>query len=663
MAVTTTLTPFNIGPAMVTKKFFLVDNTDDAQALEKKGQGGFIAALSDGKGVHEWTAAKGLGGWEDQQYVISNATVFVTFKPFTMAQKKTKGYLKELVASLGSLNAGMTIIDIPAGSSIEDMMKKQDITFIMDDAKKAAATAVQPGTADADIMFGIAQDNFLFCRTPEGEHFLLPTKQAVYAWMVGSEKFRLFLIREFKKRTGSVPAPTAWAAAIDAVRAECDISDNVKDLAIRSARNGEDYWLDLGTESGQAICYNAAGWATWSAVPFDLPFAFRRTSAVLPLPVPEKIDEKDTKVTLQKLMKTFVNVSDDEWPLLVSYMVTHILPGFKTPIMLLTSEAQSGKSTATMAVRFAVEGNLGRGEKLPSKEDDIAVTMSQENMTMYNNVSNISHDLSDFLCQVVDGARYAKRKLRTDSEVVNLTLDSSLLMNGITTGELRSDFKTRTVRLNLLPLSETGGITDGEIDRMLLDAHPQILGCILTLAVGSLKRIPALGEFPRSFRMLDYTRVASTVDAMWGMEGRSIAKYKASLDEMSAEGLDDPLFETIRRMVVRFENRTDVFNTEFTATIGVKDIIMQYKSNRFTDAMDSMIGEKKRSIATGQKLAAELVRAKTDWKRHGITFEKLGQIRHNGVKDTFYTFSFKVIEGQLTWDNEPSQLQAHMAAV
>lgn len=653
----TTITPFNLAVTTVLKKVFLVDNTEDAESLEAYGMGGFIVGMDDGKSITEWTTAKGFGDWNNDNYAVAlkKAKVVIAFTPYVMAQKKTKTFIKEVQGILVSLGAGMEVLAIENGTTLSEMMEKSDLNHILSANSTAAVAGAGGASWDADRMFSLAEAQFHFCRTPEGEYFLLPKSGPVFAWMVGSEKFRLYLISEFRKVFGSVPPPAVWSATVDAVRAECAISPMVKDLAIRSARDGDNYWLDLGTEDGKAVCYNVAGFQVWHAVPDSLPFAFRRTSAVLPLPTPAKIAEGDTKLTLQKHMKTFVNVSDDEWPLLVSYMVTHILPGFKMPIMLLTSEAQSGKSTATMAVRFAVEGNLGRGEKLPSKEDDIAVTMSQENMTMYNNVSNISHDLSDFLCQVVDGARYAKRKLRTDSEVINLTLDSSLIMNGITTGELRSDFKTRTVRLNLVPMT-VAARSDQEIDALLLDAHPQILGSILTLAVGALKRMPQQGEFSRSFRMLDYVKVATAVDDMWGMEGRSIAKYKASLDEMSAEGLDDPMFECIRRMVVTNENMTvnGDGSTTFYAEIGVKKLLETYKSNRFSDAMDSLLGDKKKPITTGQKLAAELVRAKTDWKRHGIGFEKMGQVSINGVRDTYYSFTFKVEAGtQPAWDTTP----------
>lgn len=654
MASQTTLEPFNIGPATVTKKFWLVDSKDSSEALEAQGAGGFFVSIDKGaQSINRWTAGKKFGDWEEYSYAIKHSTVVVAFSPMVFADKKAKNFIDELKPVLAAAGTGVKVIAVPNGSDLSSLLKKTSVEDLIDGDAHSEEQDTRP--TDADIMFQQAEEDFTFCRTSAGEYFLLPKNNLpVYAWMVNDERLRLRLINVFRKSTGKVPAPSAWVAALDAIKAACAVSETVKELKVRSAKSGEDYWIDLGTDDGRAVAFNASGYQIWSSVPSDLPFAFRRTSAVLPLPVPAPVAEADTKITLQKLLKTFVNVSDDEWPLLVSYMVTHLMDGYKMPIMLLTSEAQSGKSTATMAIRFAVEGNLGRGEKMPSKEDDIAVTMSQESMTLYNNVSHISAELSDFLCQVVDGARYAKRKLRTDNDVVQLTLDSSLLMNGITTGELRSDFKTRTVRLGLVPMTNAA-MRDEQIDEALIQSHPQILGCLLTLAVGALQRMPLQDQFPRGFRMLDYVKVATAVDSMWGMEGRSIAKYKASLDEMSAEGLDDPLFETIRKLVVTHANQVGYDHSHFEATLGVKEILATYKSNAFSDAMDSLLGGKKKSITTGQKLNAELIRAKTDWKRHGITFENLGQKRINGVKDTYITFTFVATEAT-TWDNEPTHL-------
>lgn len=657
MASTTTLQPFNIGAASVLKKFWLVDNKDSAEALEKEGAGGFVVSIDNGaQSINRWTAGKKFGDWEQHSYLIKKSTVVVAFSPMVMADQKAQNFVTGLKPILAAAGVGVKVIAIENGSTLEDTLRTTTVEQITEGDEHTKDE--DSFKSWSDVMFEQTEEDFEFCRTPEGEYFLLPkpgSGLAAYAWMAGDEKLRLRLINVYRMSTGSVPPPAAWSAAIDAIKAACAVSNNVKELKVRSAKDGGNYWLDLGTEDGKAVVFNAAGYQIWNSVPVELPFAFRRTSAVLPLPVPAPIAEADTKVTLQKLMKPFVNVSDEEWPLLVSYMVTHLIDGYKMPIMLLTSEAQSGKSTATMAIRFAVEGNLGRGEKMPTKEDDIAVTMSQESMTLYNNVSNISPDLSDFLCQVVDGARYAKRKLRTDNDVVQLTLDSSLLMNGITTGELRSDFKTRTVRLGLVPMVNAA-MRDEQIDAALREAHPQILGCLLTLAVGALKRMPQQDQFPRGFRMLDYVKVATAVDDMWGMGGKSIAKYKASLDEMSAEGLDDPLFETIRRMVVTHENQIGYDRTKFVATLGVKEILNMHKSNRFTDAMDSLLGDKKKPITTGQKLGAELIRAKTDWKRHGITFEKMdGQKSINGVRDTYYIFTFEATD-TTSWDNTPVRL-------
>lgn len=644
---TTTAVPFEIAQvAHTTDGVWLVDNQRDADAITAKYSGGFIISVGD-LPISEWTASAGTPlEAMAQEMDLSKKKFYIAFQPFTLTQKKTQNFITRLKIELGALGAGVHTITSEDYNLLHDAKSFVGLDTAKSNAEKKTE---QSKLSDADVMFGIAKEKFWFNRTQSGEYYLVPRSSTPrIAWMADAEKLRLFLIRECRAITDSVPAPSAWLAAIDAIKAECAIAP-VKELKIRSGVTHGNVWMDLGRDDGYMICLNNERWTLRGSIAENATFAFQRTTSVLPLPQPAQVSLADTKLTLQKLLKPYVNVSDEDWPLLVGYMVTHLLPGYKMPIMLLTSEAQSGKSTATMAVRYAVEGNSGRGEKLPSKEDDIAVTMSKESMTLYNNVSHIGPELSDFLCQVVDGATYAKRKLRTDSDTVQLTLDASLLMNGITTGKLRSDFKTRSVRLGLVPM--TGApMRDEHIDQALREAHPQILGSLLTLAVHALAHIPTQDEAPAGFRMIDYVQVVRSIEAAWNMDGISIARYKESLDEMSAEALESPLFQTIHRMAVTHENRQA--DGSYVAHLGVKAIISEHNRNLMATMFNEAMGKKTVSISTGQQLGAELNRSITDWKRHGITMVNQKQKSLNGIRDTYYSFYFVPTE-VVAWDILP----------
>lgn len=650
MTTKTNATAFN--PEYVADAFWIVASEADADLIKDFCHGGAILTLDDGSALSNWNSPKGLGDW-DAMPPLRDKPVYITFTAALRSSQKVKNLLKELTAFLTALGAKPYVVELPNGMTVPEALRgvsaanhKERIgeyipAFQQHEEENEESTKLFE-TGHADLAYDIAESEFYFCRSENKEYFVLP-KTSEYpnlAYMVGESDLRHILTRRFKQVSGgNVVGPQPLSAAMDTIAAECAVSPYKMDAKLRSARGTDGYYyMDLGTEDGTAVKFSAEGWELVSRIPNNLGFAFRRTDAIAALPVPAVIAPEDAEVTLRQFIRQFVNVSDEEWPLLVAYMVTHMIDGYKRPIMLLTSEAQSGKTTATAAVKFAVEGKMDRGAEIPTKADDIAVTVASQRMTVYNNVSNISAALSDFLCQVVDGSEYEKRKLRTDSDIVNLKLTSSVIVNGIDTGELRSDFKTRTVRLELKPVVGES-MADAEIDDALLQAHPQILGSLLTLAVEALKRIPALDHPGNAFRMLDYTRVLMAIDDMWKLGGRCLQVYKHSLDNMSAEALDDPIFDHVSTKVLQRQNLAS--ENVWLCEVGAKDLINDINTGTFGKAMESLAGVKHEGVKNTSVLTAKLNRAKTDWKRHGVTFENRGQERFNGTKQSVYVFRFE----------------------
>ena len=67
----------------------------------------------------------------------------------------------------------------------------------------------------------------------------------------------------------------------------------------------------------------------------------------------------------------------------------------------------------------------------------------------YDNLSGISHDLADFLCSVVYGVSYSKRRLYSDDEELNYSIRRDFLFNGIEDLSGRSDLNDRIIEIEL----------------------------------------------------------------------------------------------------------------------------------------------------------------------------------------------------------------------
>lgn len=650
MAVEVVNNMFGIGQIGVMKEYWLVGTKDDQEVVEGLARGGAFVNLSNGTSITNWTSSKGVGdfGMALEQSGIKTS-VIVAFPAALREAKKVQNYLDELKIQVSIAGGNLIILDIPKGS-LKQAFNDHSVEYVMEsfgpdyEESSDEETETVFEASHADFLYKIAERDFHFCHTDNHEYFLLPKINGLpnIAYMVGEADIRNYLSRKFREETGgNVVGQGAMISVMSTLEGECAGSKYEMGLEYRSGNNGDTYWMDLGTPDGKVVKYNAEGWEVLERMPNDQGFAFRRSNATKRLPVPENISAVDTKDTLNKLIRPFVSVSDKDWPLVVGWMVKHMMSTTDTPIMLLVSEAQSGKSTATRVMKYSVEGVMDRGSEIPEKADDIAVTMSSERITMYNNISSINLKLSNLLCQIVESSTYKKRKLRTDNDEVELTLNSSVIMNGITTGALKGDFKTRTVRLEL-DSSIKAGMTHNQIDRALKDAHPQVLGALLSIAVEVVKNefyidVPGGDD---GFRMVEYAKVLKVIDDLWGLDGSSWDAYKASLDSMSEEAMEEPLLKTIRSMVLERKNRVSGEDNVWEAELGVNDIIETHNETGWGDAFKAAAGQSRTYLKDGNDLRGKFTVSKTDWKRMGITLEALGSRRYSGGRQSYYKIRF-----------------------
>jgi hypothetical protein len=654
MTAKITIEAFNLAHTGPEKSFFLVSNDIDVKVIDSFQQGGAKVSMGN-ESLTNWTPSKGIGEWE--QYPLRNATVYVAFPLPLSTNKKVKNFLAELKTYMEAAGAKFYVLEMPAGRQVaeafhgatygnyKDILKEFVPAFTAGDEESEEATKMFD-MGHADFAYEVAESDFYFCRSENKEYFLLPKTDELpnLAYMVGEADLRHVLTRKFQKESGNVVGQGALLATMDAISAQCAVSPHILDAKFRIASSGDGYnWMDLGTDDGKAIRWNGEGWELIDRVPNTLGFAFRRADTIKALPVPAQVSLEEAGDTLKKYLKPYINVADEQWPLIVAFLINHITPNYKRPILLLTSEAEAGKTTATMAVKFAVEGAIDRGREMPTKPDDIAVVVSAARMTNYNNISKIDKTMSDFLCQVQGDSEYEKRKLRTDNDRVNLKLVSSVIMNGITTGEIHGDLKTRLVRLELQPLDGKSKL-DHEIDQALKAMHPEILGAILTLAVEVAKRMPNVPHPGKGFRMLEFTQILMALSDIWDLGNGPMKEYKAVMDSLSAEALDDPLFEVIRSEVLKMSNRASSTEFVWEAEVGSKDIINAFNSFNFSKAAMSAATGKTNAIENGQQLAEQFRRGITSWKRHGVSYVPGKQKTVNGQRQTPYKFRFEGAE-------------------
>lgn len=244
---------------------------------------------------------------------------------------------------------------------------------------------------------------------------------------------------------------------------------------LRVAPDDQTFWIDLGTTPGEYVHVTAQGWRVHA----DAPVRFRRPSEMLPLPVP-------VRGGLMQMLRPFVNTTNDGFWVIVAFMLAALRPRGPYPILELTGEMGSAKSTTAKLISKLVDPTKNPLRGAIRDEQQLAVAAKHRHLVLFDNLSTISAQLSDSLCRMATGGSYSARKLYSDTDEVTVDLCRPCVINGITALAERSDLVDRSWGVELQPLSPSKRQSESDYWSALEQQLPKIFGALLDGLVSAL---------------------------------------------------------------------------------------------------------------------------------------------------------------------------------
>jgi hypothetical protein len=304
---------------------------------------------------------------------------------------------------------------------------------------------------------------------------------------------------------------------------------------------GRDYkvYLDLGDSSWDAVEIDAAGWRIVS----NVPVAFRRPRGLQPLPRPDRQGSIE-------LLRKFVNLTDDEFPLLVAWMTAAWRPTGPYPILVLCGEQGSAKSTMARVVRRLIDPNAALLRALPGNQNDFMVEAHNTWAVCYDNISSLRSGISDALCRLSTGGGFSTRALGSNDDETLLDVRRPAILTGIDDVVRRSDLIDRGLFLHPPAIPDA----NRRLERALwaeFDAdYALILGGLLHAFSGGLRMISRV-ELTASPRMADFAHWGEAVSRGLGWEpGSFLSRYLDNRHEACATALDEcPVVDALRLMI------------------------------------------------------------------------------------------------------------------
>ena len=359
-------------------------------------------------------------------------------------------------------------------------------------------------------------------------------------WPVRSPGFRRWLRVRYFDEYGSAPNNEALQSALGTIEAKACFKGPERKVYRRVAtgENGSLY-LDLCDPAWRAIEVDAKGWRIVDRPP--VPFIRSRTMRELPAPEDGGIED------LRQLLNL---AADGDFILAVAWVLAALRDEGPYPVLVLTGEQGSAKSTCARMLRAFVDPCEAPLRSVPRNEQDLFIAARNGHVLAFDNLSGaVPAWLSNALCQLSTDGGFAARKLYTDGEEVVISAERPLILNGIDEVVARGDLADRAIFLTLSAIREADRKPEAELWARFDEARPRILGALLNALAEGVRRHPDV-KLDRLPRMADFAKWAVACESAIFEAGAFMRAYTGNRADAIESVIDaNPVASAIRELM------------------------------------------------------------------------------------------------------------------
>jgi len=349
-------------------------------------------------------------------------------------------------------------------------------------------------------------------------------------------------VRRHYERERHAPGSQALQDALAVLEGRAVFEGRKQAVALRVAGDARALYLDLGNEAWDVVHVTGGGWRVGA----NEAVRFRRTRGMLALPVPARGGSVDE-------LKPFLNVaSEDDFALLVSWLLAALRPTGPYPILCLLGEHGCAKSTASRVLRALVDPSSSPLRSLPRDERDLMIAAKNSWCLAFDNLSSLPTWVSDALCRIATGGGFATRELFTDDGEAFFSAQRPVLVNGIEELATRPDLVDRAIVITLPEIASSERRTEGAFWAAFEAARPRIVGALFDALASAMKRVDEV-KLERLPRMADFAQWIAAAELGLGWKaGRFLEAYEKNRSEAVLLGIEcDPVALAVRELARR----------------------------------------------------------------------------------------------------------------
>jgi hypothetical protein len=369
----------------------------------------------------------------------------------------------------------------------------------------------------------------LFC-SHDGRAFVTFNDEgSSFTLMVEEEDYQDCLRRRFRKRFTRPIGMTYLNNAVKHLRAIAK-NGSQHPVGVRVAAHEGHIYIDLCNPKGQVVEVTADGWHVADKAPVR--FRRTRTMAALPLPQHGKIN----------LLRPFCHVTDEDWPLVVGWLVAAFRP--ERPFTILSFEGRAGSAKSTMArvCKMLIDPSTTDLTGEPSNIEDLMLQAFKSWVVAYDNLSQLDQKMSDALCRVSTGGSLVRRKLFTPEDQTTFSVKNPVVLSSVKGVITARDLVDRAILITL-PSFKPGEdrLSENTLWANFKQSYPAIFGALLDGVSAALRNLPTV-EVAELIRMADFAEWVTAAEPGVGFSAGTIMEaYKRMRVGAATMVLDNPL--------------------------------------------------------------------------------------------------------------------------